>query len=403
MPRRAATASACSTADSTHARRSSGRRSSRTSPEFELRELEQVLGQPVEPLQLLATGLEELRPGLRVLVRPFAQELIERAHRRDRGPQLVGHVGEEVAAPVAVAPDDLDALAETGRHRVELASELGDLGRAGEGEIGRDAVTVIALGDGPGRIGQAAQRFGEAARGDGRDDDREAERDEAHDEEKPDDVGDGARPERIWIGQRHDDRVLVDEGGVLDRHRGRRGDRVRGLAGPRERRPQRRERTLGGRHERDLERAVPGRQTERHLDVGLGDEVRQQLLAVGLLEQEGDLRVDLAVGVHDELRRELLVDVADDRLEHGRGPRGEVDLGLLVEVVVDPVDDRDRGEREGQGDDDDGREREARLECPRGEPAQHPLNARRTRTRLRGPSGRTPGWPGRPRSSRAGG
>ena len=46
---------------------------------------------------------------------------------RERGPQLVGDVGQEVAAPVAVAPDQRDRLLEAIGHHVELAGQLGDL------------------------------------------------------------------------------------------------------------------------------------------------------------------------------------------------------------------------------------------------------------------------------------
>jgi len=43
---------------------------------IELRELEQVLGQPVEAFELDAAGLHELGTGGGILARPFAEELV---------------------------------------------------------------------------------------------------------------------------------------------------------------------------------------------------------------------------------------------------------------------------------------------------------------------------------------
>ena len=84
-------------------------------PGIELRELEQVLGEPVEALELDAARVEELRPGDRVVAGPLGEQLVERQQRGDRRPQLVRDVGQEVAAAVAIAADDLDALLEPGR------------------------------------------------------------------------------------------------------------------------------------------------------------------------------------------------------------------------------------------------------------------------------------------------
>ena len=97
----------------------------------ELRELEQVLGQPVEAFDLLAARLDEFGACIRIGVCALAQELVEGAKRRKRGAQLVRDVGEEVAAAVAIAADDLDAFLEAVGHRVELDRELGELGRPG--------------------------------------------------------------------------------------------------------------------------------------------------------------------------------------------------------------------------------------------------------------------------------
>jgi hypothetical protein len=69
-------------------------------PGIELRELEQVLGQPVEAFDLDGARLEELGPGGRILTGVLLEELIEGPDRRDRRAQLVRDVGQEVAAPV---------------------------------------------------------------------------------------------------------------------------------------------------------------------------------------------------------------------------------------------------------------------------------------------------------------
>ena len=136
---RGAPASCCSSPISTAARRSSGRRSSRTRPGVELRELEQVLGEPVEPLDLAGARLEELGRASGSSAGALHEQLVERAQGGQRRPQLVRHVGQEVAAPVAVAADDLDALLEAVGHRVELDGELGRsrMSRRGPGEPAR--------------------------------------------------------------------------------------------------------------------------------------------------------------------------------------------------------------------------------------------------------------------------
>ena len=140
-------------------------------PGIELRELEQVLGEPVEPLELDAARLEELGPGGRVLAGLVAEQLVEREQGRDRRPQLVGHVGEEVAAPVAIAPDDRDALLEPVGHRVELDGQLGQLRRAGPDVGPVDALGEVALRERSRRLRQAPERGGEAVGHRGGDDD----------------------------------------------------------------------------------------------------------------------------------------------------------------------------------------------------------------------------------------
>ena len=144
----------------------------------ELRELEQVLGEPVEALDLPGARLEELGAGVRVVARRLHQQLVERAQRRERRAQLVRDVGQEVAAPVAVAAADLDALLEAVGHRVELDGQLAELRGTGAQLGGRHAPREVALGQRAGRVGELAQRRREAARQRGRDDDGEAEREQ---------------------------------------------------------------------------------------------------------------------------------------------------------------------------------------------------------------------------------
>ena len=72
----------------------------------ELGQLEQVGGQPVEALDLAMARFKELVARLGVLGGALLEQLIERAQRGDGRAQLVADVGQEVAAPVAVAADD---------------------------------------------------------------------------------------------------------------------------------------------------------------------------------------------------------------------------------------------------------------------------------------------------------
>ena len=176
-------------------------------PGIELRELEQVLGQPVEPLDLLAARLEELGACLGVVRGALLEQLVERAQRRQRRPQLVRHVGQEVAAPVAVAADDLDALLEPVGHGVELDGELGHLGRPGPDLVGRDAPTQVALGQAARGLGQAAERCREAAGHGGRDEHAEPEGEQGDGGQQPRDVGQCGRPEGVRVGQRDADGV----------------------------------------------------------------------------------------------------------------------------------------------------------------------------------------------------
>jgi hypothetical protein len=69
-------------------------------------------------------------------------------------------------------------------------------------------------------------------------------------------------------------------------------------------------------------------------------------------------------------------------------PMGQVSLLLASEVIVEAVDDEDGDEGQRQGDDADEAKCQARLEGPRGEPAEERqpaavrrFSARRTRNR----------------------
>ena len=179
-------------------------------PGIELRQLEQVLRQPVEPLDLLAARLEEL--GARVGVRPglALEQLVERPQGRDRGAQLVRDIGQEVAAAVAIAADDLDALLEPVGHRVELGRQLGQLDGAGAELVGRDARLEVAFGERPGRLGQTAQRGGEAPGQDRRDHDASGQREERDRREQAGDVGQRLSPEGVRVREGDLDRVRLE-------------------------------------------------------------------------------------------------------------------------------------------------------------------------------------------------
>ena len=117
-----------------------------------------------------AARLEELGARRRVVAGALLEQLVERPQRGDRRPQLVRDVGQEVAAAVAVAADDLDALLEPVRHRVELDARARRAPTSRPDVGGGDALGEVALGEAARRLGQAAERGREAA-GHGRGDD----------------------------------------------------------------------------------------------------------------------------------------------------------------------------------------------------------------------------------------
>ena len=69
---------------------------------IELRELQQVGGQPVEAFDLASALLEELVARIWVLGGTVAQQLVEGAQRGDGRAQLVRDIGQELPAAVAV-------------------------------------------------------------------------------------------------------------------------------------------------------------------------------------------------------------------------------------------------------------------------------------------------------------
>ena len=162
----------------------------------ELRELEQVLGEPVEAFDLAGARLQELGARIRVVAGGLHEQLVERPQGRQRRPQLVRHVGQEVAAAVAVAPAHLDALLEAVGHRVELDGELAELRGTGPQLGGGDAPREVALGQGPRRVGQLAERCREPAGQRGRNHDRQAQGEETDRGQEAGEVRDRARAGR---------------------------------------------------------------------------------------------------------------------------------------------------------------------------------------------------------------
>ncbi len=161
-------------------------------PGVQLRQFEQVLREPVEPLDLLSARFEEFSPGRDVVAGLLLEQLIESPESGERSPELMRDVCQELAAGVAIAADDVHRLLELGRHRVELARELGDLGRPRSGAVRRHAPGKVAFGKRSSRIGQTAQRSGEAASEHRCHDDRQQHGAQRCQCEEPDDGRDGA-------------------------------------------------------------------------------------------------------------------------------------------------------------------------------------------------------------------
>ena len=88
-------------------------------PGVEARQVEEILRQPLEPVDLLAHRLEELR-ACRLVEVLVGQQLEESAEREERRPQLVGGVADEL-------PPRALELREPQAHPVEGAGELPEL------------------------------------------------------------------------------------------------------------------------------------------------------------------------------------------------------------------------------------------------------------------------------------
>ena len=132
-PRFRAAADVCSAAVSTAARMSSGRRSSRTSPESSFESSSRFCAS--QSSRSICWPLDS-RNSVRASGSSrgaLLEQVVEGPERGQRGAQLVRDVRQEVAVAIAVAADDLDALLDAVGHRVELDRQLGDLRRAGRG------------------------------------------------------------------------------------------------------------------------------------------------------------------------------------------------------------------------------------------------------------------------------
>ena len=86
----------------------------------ELRQVEDVADQPVEPHRLARNHVERRRAQLRVVRHTFTQRVDVAADRRQRRPQLVRHRHQEV-------PLLLLGLGEPRRHLAEAVGEMSDL------------------------------------------------------------------------------------------------------------------------------------------------------------------------------------------------------------------------------------------------------------------------------------
>ena len=231
-------------------------------------------------------------------------------------PQLVRDVGKEVAAAVAIAAADLDALLEPAGHRVELDGELAELRRTRQQLARRDPARQVALGQRSRRLGQLAQRRRESARQGGRDDDGEAQGEQRDRGQQAGDVGDRGRPVRVRVLERDLDRVSR-----VDRATGEAvllGQMLLGL-------------TLGRRR---LERHQEGAVRRRH---------EQRRLAVRRLEPEPDADVGLAELVGDDQALGRVVEDVDDGLveepvaTHDRCPRSAATVRLATTRTYAPT------------------------------------------------------------------
>ena len=369
-------------------------------PRIQLGQLQQVLGEPVEALQLHAAGLEELGARRGIVRGALHHQFVERSERRDRGAQLVRDIGEELAAPITVAANDLDALLESLGHRVELEPEVGQLDRAAVDRVRRDAPCEIALSKVVARLGEAPQRRRDAAGERCRDDDRDRERDQSDHRQQAGDVGDRRRTIGIRVHERDFDSI-------------RRRCAVHGHqdAGARDLLALLVWQRLGlvGDHERAIRGGAEvgtAAEADSNLDVGLPEPIGDQPLLVLVAElREDDPVHDAELGDDGPPGTDRIGALGDQDHVVGdaRRARLQVRVLLLVKVRSQPVDDEQPDEPERDGDNGDEAQGQPALEGLWGEALDHRVSARRTRTRHRGWSGRTPDSWGHPRACRAGG
>ncbi len=325
---------------------------------IQLGEFEKVLGEPVQPLDLLGARLEEFGPRLGVLAGLLPEQLVEGSESGERSPQLVGDVGEELAAGVAVAADNLHGFLDLVGHGVELPRQLGDLLGPCSGGIGGHAACQVSFGEGSGRVREASEGLREAPRqesGNGRGE-QESEGDRA--DEEADDRGDRAGPGRIRRGQ-----ADFQIPGRLQASWVRKGidvgvaDLVAGL-------------TLAGRGgEIGPERGwlVGGEEYQAAGRVAPEPEPQPQIRlghVVGVVGHRGrgtDFGGDVVVEVaarryHRDVDRIGFGDrlgANPDHVRDGVGPGGEVQLLLLPEVAVEDHDRSGGHDAHGQGEDHD--------------------------------------------------
>ena len=192
------------------------------------RQRQHLCDQPLHPTQLPAHDVEALAPGVIGLA---AQQVELAARDRDRGPQLVRGVGDELALA-------LEGALEAVEHPVERVGEAADLGRA---TVDLEPPVELAGLDLGGEPGHPHER----ARDQGRDPDRDPEQDHEGDRAGGEEgaaqtvlrgvdlrerLGDAEGPERSIAGDDglREDADPVVAPGAHGREPGRRGEQPAG-------------------------------------------------------------------------------------------------------------------------------------------------------------------------------
>ena len=131
-------------------------------------DLEQVAEQRLEAVELAAQQLGRARDGRLEVAARVVDEVAGHPDRRQRGAQLVGHVGDEPLLDAREVLELGDLLLDRGRHAVEGGAEPGEVVLA----LGPHALVEVALGEALGDGGRTPHRVGHEARhdeGDGAD------------------------------------------------------------------------------------------------------------------------------------------------------------------------------------------------------------------------------------------